>query len=125
MVPNHRRAEQEENNRDEPPMRTLVGRHVHDPNWAVRWENGDRRPRIAAALSQTEAGCSDEKVRESLIIILATHGIHKPIGPAHGDGHFCEIAIGTDTDTNVRRMKFEVVGPKNAPVIRVPPWRPD
>jgi hypothetical protein len=79
------------------------------------------RPHLAT--SETEAGCKDEKVKEMLVMALTRHGIPKPIfGPAHGNGHSCEITISTETGTDDRTIKFKVLGPYYAPAITI--WLP-
>jgi hypothetical protein len=77
----------------------------------------------APTLSQSDASCNDDAVREMLVSrVVRPRGINNPVlGEAHFRGKYCEIMVSTDTGKYVGYIHYSAVGYKWAPVLRVEP----
>jgi hypothetical protein len=77
----------------------------------------------APTISQTNASCNDDAVREMLVsFVLRPRGINNPVlGEAHIRGKSCEIMVSTDTGKEVGYIHYSASGYKWAPVLRVEP----
>jgi hypothetical protein len=77
----------------------------------------------APTLSQSDASCNNDAVREMLVRFVTRHrGINNPVlGLARIRGEHCEIMVSTDTGRYVGYIRYSAVGYKWAPVLRVEP----
>jgi hypothetical protein len=77
----------------------------------------------APTISQSDASCNDDAVREMLVSrVVRPRGIKNPVlGEAHIRGKYCEIMVSTDTGKYVGYIHYSAIGYKWAPVLRVEP----